>query len=48
MILFENGLVLGIGQENKERSIKKMNGWRLIDAPKMKTISCIETFLINF
>jgi alpha-tubulin suppressor-like RCC1 family protein len=41
MFLFSNGVVLGLGQQNDEEINKDYNHscWRVIDCPKMKTIS---------
>eukprot|EP01091_Cochliopodium_minus_P019797 TRINITY_DN8436_c0_g1_i1.p1 TRINITY_DN8436_c0_g1~~TRINITY_DN8436_c0_g1_i1.p1 ORF type:complete len:454 (+),score=77.69 TRINITY_DN8436_c0_g1_i1:30-1391(+) len=40
MFLFENGTVLGVGQSNSEKTRGAYLDWRIIDVPKMKTMSC--------
>ena len=42
MFLFSNGVVVALGQENDEKlnTLYEHNSWKIIDCPKMKTISC--------
>ena len=40
MMLLENGVVIGMGQDNGEEHIPLKNQLRIISCPKMKTISC--------